>query len=89
MKDGAAAGFKYFDFDGLSEITVSVRGEGIGYIEVKTKAEGKPICVIPVNQAGDWKDFSAAVNDRIHGKQALYMTYRGTGFLDFSYFTVK
>lgn len=89
MKDGAMAGFKYFNFDALSEISVSVRGEGSGCIQVSTKPNGKPICTIPVNQTGDWKEFTAAVKDGVHGKQALYLTYKGSGFVDLRSFTLR
>ena len=88
MKDGAYAGFKYFAFDGLRSISVSVRGEGSGSMEVRTKLGGKIICVIPVQQTAQWMEFTASVSSEVHGEQALYFTYSGTGYLDFNLFVL-
>ena len=86
MKDGSYAGFKYFDFDGLREISVRVRGTGNGKVEIRTHLHGEPICVIPVAPAGEWNNFTTPA--MLDGSHALYFTYRGDGYIDFSSFTL-
>ncbi len=89
MKDGAVAGFKYFDFKELNGISVCVRGEGKGEMEVRTELDGNPIAKITIESSTDWKEYSAIYVQGIQGKQALYFTYRGTGCVDFKQFTLK
>lgn len=86
MRDGSYAGFKYFDFDGLKKISVCVRGTGNGKVEIRTHLDGEPICVIPVAPAGEWNSFSTPAE--LEGSHALYFTYRGDGYIDFSSFAL-
>ena len=88
MKDGSWAGFKYFEFSSLNLISVSVRGEGSGCIEVRTQRDEAPVCVIPVQQTAHWKDFSAFMDKDLYGNQALYFLYKGDGHIDFRSFTL-
>lgn len=86
MTDGAWAGFKYFDFSGARRISVCIRGYGKGSLEIRIQRKEKPICVIPVEQQESWQFFSADME--ISGKQSLYFTYCGTGYIDFQSFTL-
>lgn len=88
MTDGAWAAFKYFGFDGLQKISVTVRGTGNGVIEVCTNPKEHPICEIPIAAKGEWNSISADINNLLYGKRALYFTYKGTGYIDFTDFTL-
>lgn len=87
MKNGAAAGFKYFAFEGAKGITVRVRGNADGKLLVKTADNAKPVATIDVKPSADWTEFSAplAVPDGVH---ALFFFYEGKGRLDFDRFTL-
>lgn len=76
MKDGATAGFKYFDCRGISRISVRTRGYATGFFEVRTAWDGEILGKIAVQASNVWEEYTASV--RIpDGKQALYLTYRG------------
>lgn len=86
LKDGSFAGFKYFLFDGLKEVSVCVRGQGNGKMEVREQLGGEPICVISVSPTAEWKNFTAPAE--LNGTHALYFTFRGDGHIDFRSFTL-
>ena len=88
MKDGASAGFKYFRFDGLKRISITVRASESGRMEVRTVPEADPIAVIGCMPSADWKTYSASVTTDVSGTQALYFTWKGSGAVDFSEFTL-
>ena len=79
MKDGATAGYKYFDMKDV----VSVRVVTMGYthngrIEVRTEWDGPAAGTIDIEDTNVWTGYGASVNipDGVH---AIYLTYRGTG----------
>lgn len=88
MRDGATAGYKYFVFEDLSSVSVSLRGQGRGCMELRTCPDGDPIASVEVCPEARWKRFSAPVTCGISGRHALYFTYRGTGYVDFRDFTL-
>jgi hypothetical protein len=88
LRDGAWAGFKYFDFDHQSRITVEVRGNAKGALEVSTARGNNPVAHIEIKPSITWTRFRATLNVS-KGKQALYFTYKGSGALDFNAFTVE
>lgn len=89
MRDGATAGYKYFDFDGLNTVTVSLRGQGEGQMEVRLRPDEAPIALFSVHPGAAWKQFTGTVNTPVSGKQALYFTYSGEGYVDFNSFTLE
>lgn len=78
MRDGAVAGFKYFKFDGLSEIGILVAGVGTGEFIISTKPNGTPVCRIPVMLNGETTRFSAKAVP-LSGERALYFSFLGNG----------
>lgn len=82
MKNGATAGYKYFEFVDTKEVAVDVRGRASGEMLVTTQPGGRPVAVIPLELHGDKKVFKAQMAE-LTGKQALYFTFRGKGKLDF------
>lgn len=75
MREGACAGFKYFDCKGVSRVTVKTRG-GYGALELLTAWDGEPIGSIPIYGSTEWKEYGAdiAIPD---GVNALYFRYQG------------
>ena len=78
MRDGATAGFKYFDFTG-SETLITVNGRGHGEFEV-TDGEST---VARVHVGGSGKLKIAA------GVRPLYFIYHGSDAADFISFTIE
>lgn len=76
MKDGATAGFKYFDCKGVKKIAVTTKGYGDGVIEIRTQLDGDICGSISLEQDNVWVRREAEVNipDGVHD---LYITYRG------------
>lgn len=82
MKNGRVAGYKYFDFQGTTMISVTLRGKAKGTMIVSTKEEGNAAAEILVDCSSDqWQTFHAplSVDD---GKSALYFCFHGKGTLD-------
>lgn len=87
MCDGATAGFKYFDFQDVKEIALSVKGFGRGVMEVRTSIEGEVLGRILIEEENVWtrKVASVAIPNGVHD---LYFTYNGkawTSIRDFEF----
>ncbi|PAD32936.1 family 43 glycosylhydrolase [Paenibacillus sp. 7523-1] len=87
MVDSATAGFKYFNCDGIRQVTVKVRGYCNGEFEIKTAWDGPVLGTIPVHFTNEWKKYTADITVP-DGKQALYLTYRGAGGASLASFTL-
>ena len=89
MRDGATAGFKYFDFQGNAGISVELRGAAQGELLVATDAAfSEVVATLPVKLSGTravLKEDSAIGN----GVRPLYFQYRGAGAVDFLSFELK
>lgn len=88
LRDGAWAGFKYFDFDEQSHIAVTVRGTGSGTIEVRNVRDGETVAKITILPSTEWTTYQAEFTPK-SGKQALYFTFVGEGNVDFCEFLMK
>jgi hypothetical protein len=90
MRDGATAGFKYFDCKGVNKITIKARG-GLGFggaFEVMTEWNGDPICRIQTETTNEWKEYSSNISipDGVH---ALYFRYAGRTQASLASFTLE
>ena len=88
MRDSATAGFKYFDCEGISEISIKVRGYANGVFEIRTTWDGEVLAKIPVRNSNVWEEYSAPIQVG-DGKQAFYITYRGNGNASLLSFTLR
>ena len=89
LKDGSIAGYKYFEFNNAKKITLTVRGEAQGIIQIMTEPEGKSFgdVIIDLNST-QWTEVSGKIQIP-DGVQALYLRYEGEGSLDFVRFTLE
>ncbi len=87
MRDGATAGFRYFDFKEAKVIMVKVRGTGSGEMVVRDERGGHVVARIPVEPSGSWECFPASLQIE-EGVRPLYFTFEGEGALDFFSFTL-
>jgi len=86
MRDGAVAGFKYFDFRGLRQVGITVGGVGEGRMQISTGPDFSAICgEIPIGTDGAYMDLVTgwSIPDGVH---ALYFRFTGCGFVNFSSF---
>ena len=88
MRDGAIAGFKYFDFENVNRITVITRGYAHGYFEVKTSWDGKTIAKIKIDSSNIWTESSAFL-DISYGVYPLYLEYKGEGGINLLSFRLQ
>jgi len=88
LRDGATAGFKYFDCQGIRCVSIRVRGYCKGAMEVRTRWDGPSLGSIPVDFTNEWKTYSAdiAIPD---GVNALYFTYNGHGGANLASFALQ
>ncbi len=89
LRKDSVAGFKYFAFTKPSgRITIKVRSQCDGVMEV-SHSESSPAAVrISVNQCEQWQDFSADLTIPT-GTQPLYFRWCGDGACDFKEFLLE
>lgn len=89
MRDGAVAGFKYFDFNGEKRITLTVSGVCSGTVEVSHSPDFKAVIArIPVSAKGEQVTAEGAFDPQ-KGTQPLYFRYTGQGAMNFHTFEMK
>ncbi len=89
MRDGAVAGFKYFEFRDLSRIAVTLSGNGEGRMQISTKPDFSEIAAeIPISVNGGKLRFASdcVVTDGVH---PVYFKFTGTGFVHFMSFELR
>ena len=88
MRDGASAGFRYFDIGNVTNISAKIRGKGSGILLVQSDPKGAVLAEIPIAPSKAWS-VSTAKLDINPGIHALYFTFEGKGAIDFHSFTMK
>jgi hypothetical protein len=89
MRDGAVAGFKYFDFQGTNQIEIQVRGVAEGNMVVSTASDFSEIVGrVAVKPNGAAQTFCAPI-EKIEGIKPLFFRYEGSGAVDFIKFTME
>ncbi len=89
LRDGAVVGFRWFAFDNLRKITLSLRGNGKGSMDIRTEEYGEVIAGIPVEATESYQSFCADVKASVSGTKGLYFTYNGNGYVDFEWFELN
>ncbi len=90
MRDGAVAGFKYFDCKGVRAVSVEVRGKADGELLIST-VPGFDTIVGHIPLKADTENYIEAQADLTipNGVQALYFKFSGVGAVDFRAFTLS
>ena len=78
ITDGTVIGYKYFDFKGVSEITVRTRAYFSGKFEIMTSWDGEPIGSVRCWGTNIWWSFKEKISIP-DGVSALYLRYVGSG----------
>lgn len=86
IRNGTLIGYKYFDFQGKTKMSVKVKGGGKGKFILYTEINGTKVGEITVSRSKKWTDFSTQVE--IYGAKALYISFEGRGSFEFLSFTL-
>lgn len=78
LTDGSSCGFKYFDFQNVTKVTLTTRGYGKGVIEVRTTPEGQVHGQVAIDFTNNWTTCEAVMT-LPEGKHSLYFTFVGQG----------
>lgn len=79
IADGTLIGYKYFNFDGAKELTLTVRGDGCGVFEI-TDETGKILGKADISPSDSWTKISCKI-DVSDGVHSLFLTYKGSGMV--------
>lgn len=82
IKDGSCIGYKYFLFQGMGHITLSLRGKAKGKFQVMEEEGGEVLGEIPVEiDSGEWRCVGGdiSIHDGVH---PLFFFFQGEGMLD-------
>ena len=87
MKNGAVAGFKYFEMGEANRIGITIQGNAKGTMQVSDKSDFENICAeIEVsNREKEMHTYKGALNIP-RGKRALFFRFQGEGTVDFHSF---
>ncbi len=81
IRDHTMIGYKYFAFEGTSEVILTVRGKGEGIFEVRTDPDGPVLGHAAVQESAGWKELVIPVSS-LTGVKPLYLLYTGSGTAD-------
>ena len=83
IKDATVIGFKYFDFKDPCHISLTLRGNFNGTVQLLTEQESGPICQSHIEAEGGYKNF-ALPQASLHGVHAVYFKFTGRGSAELS-----
>lgn len=78
INNGCTIGFKYFDFQDVTKLTITTRAYFYGYYEVRTEWDGPVIAKIDTLSSNFWEDYGTELSIP-NGVHALYLTFVGSG----------
>ena len=82
IQDGATIGYKYFNYQGVKQLALEIRGMAEGVIKVQTAFGGEVIGLLAIESVSpEWTLWTGdiCIPD---GTAGLYLTYQGIGILD-------
>ena len=85
---GTTIGYKYYSIDGISSISIRVRGYGTGCFEVRTEIDGPVLAELPVEYTNIWTEYKSDIS-LPDGDTAIYFTYTGDGSQQMLSFTLE
>jgi len=83
IKEGTKIGYKFFAFNGKTNIIVKTRGEGFGKFEIST--DKGYVGDVSISASKEWLESSTEIT--IEGTEALYFTYYGNNSIEFLSFS--
>lgn len=87
IKDKSIVGYKYFDFQNVKKLSLELRGNFNGTVEISHSLNGSAIGSQKINMSSNsWGIIEIPVNAK-SGVQALYFKFNGSGKADFKTFS--
>lgn len=86
--NGTVIGYKYFDLSANGRITVQIRGNADGIIEIKTSWNGPTVASLKVVGSEKWTERSADFCCS-GGILPIYLCFKGTGTMEMESFTLE
>ena len=89
MRDGAVAGFKYFEITDADQLGLNLRGTASGVMQVSEKPDFSILNAevkIELHDTAVWYEGALSIQP---GEKALYFRFQGTGAVDFIGFELK
>ena len=87
IKDKTFIGFKYYDCEGITKVSIKVRGYGDGVFEVRTGIDAPVLAEMKVENTNIWTEYSSDI-ELADGTYAIYISYRGSGSLQMLSFSL-
>ena len=81
ISDHTLIGYKYFAFDHLNEIILTIKGTGSGVFDVYVDPAGESIGSVTVVPTEEWTEAVITVCEQ-SGVKPLYLRYQGAGLAD-------
>ncbi len=88
MRNGSAAGFKYFRFDGENNVTVKVRSDSNGILCICTGKNKSPFAEVSIEKCSGRECFKAKFTP-LYGIFPVYFIWSGEGTIDFEKFSFE
>ena len=88
LNDGWTAGFRYFDCQGVTGVSIRTRGPGVGHVTLRLAWDGEVIARIPVASVNVWTDSEVVPVAIPDGVQALYFGFEGFRPVSMASFTL-
>lgn len=88
MREGSVAGFKYFDCNNITEVSIKTRGYADGDMEIKTKWDAPALASIPIDSSTIWVTRAKKVKIP-DGIQSIYFEFKGSGGVSLLSFTLS
>lgn len=82
ITNGTVIGYKYFRFDGPVKLSITLRGEAEGRLEVSCKEGRGPLAASSVTPAREWRTLTVTLEPP-GGKAPLFLKFTGRGKLQF------
>lgn len=89
ISDKTYIGYKYFKFENMCKITISVRSMADGTLYLKDSMGGYPAGEVKVQRNHQWESLEIPLKQPWNGIHALYFYYEGEGTLELMDFTLE
>ncbi|MFV0556969.1 MAG: family 43 glycosylhydrolase [Lactovum sp.] len=89
LHDESIVGYKYFNFQNIGEISLEIRGDFTGKVEIFNDLDNRIIEEKELNfKNKNWTNYNFKITE-ISGEKALYFKFKGKGTLDFRSFRLE
>ena len=81
IRNNTVIGYKYFDFNNATKLTIKYRGNAKGNLCVSFKENGENVAELKITPSENWTILTQAVKFP-NGTMPLFLQFKGKGKLD-------